>query len=75
MDFVYLEFVNGMPNSETEIRLIDMKGSLVYQNSLNVSQAKSRIEIPLKNLPAGVYSILLSMDGSNYAIPIVKERR
>jgi photosystem II stability/assembly factor-like uncharacterized protein len=75
VDFVYLEFVNGMPNSETEIRLIDMKGSLVYQNSLNVSQAKSRIEIPLKNLPAGVYSILLSMDGSNYAIPIVKERR
>lgn len=73
-DFVYVDFINGLPSKIGDIRLVDMKGSIVYAKNASFNN-QSRIEIPLHKLPSGVYSIILSIDGSNYAVPIVKERR
>lgn len=74
-DEVFIEFLNQFESESIDISVIDMNGRLVYESYINGSSANTRTAIPLNNLSTGVYTIVLSVDSRNYAIPIVKELR
>ena len=74
-DHVYVEFVNGLNAQKASMKLIDINGKLVFESNLASTIVNNRTEIPLTNLASGVYTIVLSVDSKNFAVPIVKERR
>ena len=74
-DHVYIEFVNGLNAQSVSMRLIDMSGKLVFESNLETSLMNNRTQIPLQNLASGVYTIILTVDSKNYAVPIIKERQ
>lgn len=74
-DVVYIEFLNGVQVKGADLRLIDMNGRTVNTQRIGDPLTVGRTEIPIETLPNGVYTIVLTMDNENYAVPIVKESR
>jgi PKD repeat protein/photosystem II stability/assembly factor-like uncharacterized protein len=74
-DVIYLEFLNGVASNEANVRIIDMGGRTIVNQMVGNPLRVGRVEIPTHNLAAGVYSIVLNMNGENYAMPFVKESK
>ncbi len=74
-DIVFIEFINGFNSDKASVKLIDMSGRLVLEQDLRFVNAVNRLELPINEIASGVYTIVLTVDSKNYAVPIVKERR
>ncbi|GAB5538558.1 MAG: hypothetical protein Salg2KO_06610 [Salibacteraceae bacterium] len=74
-DFVYVEFLNAPISPNARIRLIDMAGNLIYDGETNQNAGNPLNTISLRDVASGVYSIVISVNDKNYAVPIVKESR
>ena len=74
-DIVHIEFINGATPTDGDIRVVDLNGKLVIQETFGAAPSVNRTSLNIAKLPSGVYTIVMELDGKQYAIPIVKERR
>ncbi|MEZ4720736.1 MAG: T9SS type A sorting domain-containing protein [Flavobacteriales bacterium] len=68
-DIINIEY-DGKTVSLSNINLYDMNGRLVKTYN---DQSKNRTTLNVAELPTGVYTLVMTMGGENFAIPIVKE--
>jgi len=55
----------------TQIKIMDMKGQLIQQSSLNLGMGKQTVELPIDNLKSGVYLLQLSMGNDLYTRKLI----
>jgi hypothetical protein len=62
----------NQPNKEITVKLLDMQGRIVYSNSFE--PGNTHLPVSTANLPAGVYTVTISTDGSEVTkkVTIVK---
>jgi hypothetical protein len=63
IDEVNLEISNE-ENVDYEIKILDIYGKIIYQNSISINAEVKSIKIPLNNFSNGIYSVIL-FDGTN----------
>ena len=71
-DLLYLRL--DIPQARAaNVYLADMLGRPVWLKSLNLSAAEA-VEIPVRELPAGLYSVIVQLDGQQIARRVVVSR-
>lgn len=55
----------------TQIKIMDMKGQLIQQSSLNLGMGKQTVELPIDNLKSGIYLLQLSMGNDLYTRKLI----
>jgi uncharacterized membrane protein affecting hemolysin expression len=58
-------------DADAIFRIYDMQGRLLLESKENISK-NSKISLNASTLTKGVYTLIISIDGKNQAIPFVK---
>jgi hypothetical protein len=58
-------------DADASFRVFDMQGRLLLESKENISK-NSKISLNATTLSKGVYTLIISIDGKNQAIPFVK---
>lgn len=74
-EIVYIEFLAGIPAAGADLSIIDLAGRTITTQRIGDPINLGRTEVSIEHLSNGVYTIMLSLEGKNYAVPIVKEKR
>jgi len=51
--------------AQIAVSIYDLKGSIVYSTQHNARSGEHRVDLPVNDLPQGVYLLRLVLDGAN----------
>jgi hypothetical protein len=58
--------------SAIDFRIVDITGRIVICQTLSANSLQADMHIPVQNLPAGLYRVVLNTSGNTYSKPFVK---
>jgi hypothetical protein len=62
---IVIEVNSKSENKSFELKLIDISGAVVYNNTINISKGISKTQIPISTLSRGIYIIVFSGDNES----------
>jgi hypothetical protein len=66
-------FIRSILNEKVQVRLFDTNGRLVYQQPIEVNIGLNQFQIPVSELPIGLYILSFTGGINNYeAIKVMK---
>jgi hypothetical protein len=70
-DFLNLEF-KGLPNGAFDLTMVDAAGRLVYQSTINLTEAETRYSIVMSRFASGTYYLSIKNPGISKTLQIIK---
>ncbi len=58
--------------SPSDLRIVDITGRMVAFQAISANSMQEGMHIPVQNLPAGLYRVVLNTSGNTYSKPFVK---